>query len=628
MSAKPKSLRSLAALSLGALGVVYGDIGTSPLYALKECFYGLHAVPPTRENVLGVLSLIFWSLILIVTMKYLALVMRADNQGEGGILALMALAFPEQEAGRRNRTRRIFILMGVFGAALLYGDGMITPAISVLSAVEGLKVATPLFEPYVIPITVIVLVGLFSFQSSGTGKVGKVFGPIMLLWFATIAILGVRGIVLAPGVLWSLNPAHGWRFLAANGHSGFLVLGAVFLAVTGAEALYADMGHFGRGPIRRAWFVLILPALVLNYLGEGAFLLVSPAAVVNPFYNLAPSFALYPLVILATAATVIASQALISGVFSLTMQAIQLGYCPRLKIEHTSPAEPGQIYLPQINWALMLACLTLVVGFQSSSHLAAAYGIAISLTMLMTTILLFFAAQRLWNWSALNAALVCFPFFVIELAFSAANLLKVKHGGWVPLVVGLCIFTLLSTWKTGRKILRDRLGESLVPLREFLDGLQRHAPARVSGTAVFLSASTTGTPIALMHNLKHNKVLHQRVIVLTIHNHGVPRIAPEQRVTTEPLPLNFCRVTGHYGFMEAPRVLELLEACQAHNLEFRPQETSYFLSRETIIPSVRPNMAIWRERLFAFLARNAQPATAFFGLPANRVVELGMQIEI
>src|SRR5438477_1140662 len=479
MKTKPHSGRYLAALALGVLGVVYGDIGTSPLYTLKECFYGPHAVAATRENILGVLSLIFWSLILIVSIKYLSILMRADNQGEGGILALMALAFPDREAGAKSRNSAVLILLGVFGAALLYGDGMITPAISVLSAVEGLNVSAPFFEPYVIPITVVVLIGLFAFQKYGTGKVGKIFGPVMLLWFLSLALLGIKGIAKAPDVFSAWNPMYALRFFAHNGWSGFIVLGAVFLAVTGAEALYADMGHFGRRPIRRGWFILVLPSLLLNYLGEGALLLESPLAASNPFYNLAPSWALYPLVILATVATVIASQALISGVFSLTMQAIQLGYSPRLKIEHTSPAEPGQVYVPQVNWVLMLACVGLVVGFRSSSHLAAAYGIAISLTMLMTTILFFFAAQRLWHWSLWSAALVCVPFLMIELAFAGANLLKIAHGGWFPLVAGLVIFTLLSTWKTGRQVLRAKLAASLIPLKDFLKSLVECPPSRV-----------------------------------------------------------------------------------------------------------------------------------------------------
>ena len=628
MTTNPKqSNRYFFGLILGALGVVYGDIGTSPLYALRECFHGAHAIVPDHDNILGVLSLIVWSLIAIVSVKYLAFVMRADNRGEGGILALMALAFPDRKTSRGNPAPTLLISLGVFGAALLYGDGMITPAMTVLSAVEGLKVATPVFDPYIIPLSVCVLIGLFSFQHIGTGKVGIMFGPITLIWFVVIAVLGIRGIILAPEICRAVIPTYGIHFFVQNGWSGFVVLGAVFLAVTGAEALYADMGHFGKRPIRWAWFFLVLPSLLLNYLGQGALLLHSSGAAENPFYRLAPGWALYPLVILATAQAVIASQALISGAFSLTMQAIQLGYAPRIPIDHTSSSEKGQIYIPHVNWALMLACIGLVLGFGSSSNLAAAYGIAVSLTMVVTTLLFYFAARRLWSWSRWKAGVISVIFIAIELAFCGSNLLKILHGGWFPLVVGAGIFTLMSTWKTGRAILSEKLRASSLPYDLFLQDVLKRPPLRIPGTAVFMSGNPGVTPIALLHNLKHNKVLHERVVVLTIVTEEIPHVDPSQRVKVEHLREGFYRITGSYGFMQDPSVPELLESCEAHGLKVKPQETTFFLSRETIIPTRAPGMAIWRERLFAIMARNSQHATAFFRLPANRVVELGMQIE-
>jgi KUP system potassium uptake protein len=615
-----------AGLVLGALGVVYGDIGTSPLYAMRECFYGAHRVEPNSANILGVLSLFFWSLTIIVSVKYLTFVMRASNKGEGGILALLALAFPERESG--TRTRLLFIATGVFGAALLYGDGMITPVVSILGAIEGLKVATPVFENYIVPITIGILVGLFSFQRLGTGRMGVIFGPVMLVWFVAIAVLGIRGIAGAPEVLWAFNPVHAVRFIVNNGAMGFVVLGAVFLCVTGAEALYADMGHFGIQPIRRAWFALVFPALLLNYLGQGALLIGRPAAAENPFYFLAPTWALYPLVVLATAAAVIASQALISGAYSLTMQAIQLGYFPRLIIQHTSHAERGQIYMPQVNWTLMVACVGLVAGFKSSSNLAAAYGIAVTMTMVITTLLFYFAARRLWNWNAWLAGLVASAFLLIEVAFLGANALKITNGGWFPLVIGAVIFTLMSTWKTGRRILRAKLAAATLPYEMFLDDVKANPPVRVPGTAVFMSGSAEGTPIALLHNLKHNKVLHERVIILTAATRDVPYVNEVDRVTLQKSEHGFYRVLGYFGFMEEPNVPQLLELCQKQGLDYRPEQTTFFLSRETIIPTKMPGMALWRERLFAMMSRNAQHATTFFRLPVNRVVELGMQVEL
>jgi KUP system potassium uptake protein len=575
-----------------------------------------------------VLSLIVWSLTLIVSIKYLCFVMRADNRGEGGILALLALAFPERRSASAGRLTAVFVGLGIFGAALLYGDGMITPAITVLGAIEGLNVATPAFEHWVVPITVVILVALFSFQRIGTGGVGRIFGPVMVLWFASISVLGVRGIVAAPEVLGALNPTHAVDFLRVTGGKGFLVLGAVFLAITGAEALYADMGHFGRRPIRIAWFAMVMPALLLNYFGQGALLLREPAAALNPFYRLAPAWALYPMVIIATAAAIIASQALISGAFSLTMQAIQLGYCPRLKVEHTSSSTRGQIYIPYVNWMLMLSCTGLVIGFRTSGNLAAAYGIAVTLTMIVTTLLFYFAARRLWHWSAWAAGLFCGTFLLIEVAFFGANLLKIAHGGWFPLVVGGLIFTVMATWRTGRKVLGDRLRGSFIPLNLFLEDVQRTAPLRVPGTAVFMSSNAESTPRALLHNLKHNRVLHQSVIFLTIQVEDVPHIEPAHRNTLEKLREGFHRVIARYGFMEDPNVPEILEHCRPLGLKFDWMNTTFFLSRETIIATKQPGMAMWRERLFAFLSRNAQRPTDFFRIPANRVVELGMQVEM
>jgi KUP system potassium uptake protein len=613
-------------LVLGALGVVYGDIGTSPLYALRECFHGTQGVTPTPANILGVVSLIFWSLTLIVTIKYLGLVMRADNKGEGGILALLSVSVPERQAG--GRVAQILTSLGVFGAALLYGDGIITPAVTVLGAVEGLEVATPVFQDFVVPIAVAVLVGLFSVQRFGTGQMGRVFGPVMLVWFLALAILGVRGILQAPAILGALSPHHAIGFLMSRGHTAFVVLGSVFLAVTGAEALYADMGHFGARPIRQAWIAIVFPGLLLNYLGEGALLLTDPAAARNPFFLLAPSWAVLPLVGLSTLAAVIASQALISGAYSLTMQAVQMGYLPRLRIRHTSHSERGQIYMPQVNAFLMIACIGLVLSFQSSSRLAGAYGIAVSLTMLSTTVLFFGAARRLWNWSRLRAGLVCGVFFVVELTFAAANGLKLMQGGWFPLVVGLFIFVQMTTWHKGRADLRARLADSYLPLELFLKDMESARLHRVPGTAVFMSGNPTGTPIALLHNLRHNQVLHERVVILTILNQDVPFIPTAERLRMEQLRPDVYRVIGQYGFMEQPSIPTLLEKCVALGLKLDPNKTTFFLSRETIIPSKTHGLAAWRGRIFAAMSRNAQPATAFFQLPPNRVVELGMQIEV
>ena len=618
----------LAATALAALGVVYGDIGTSPLYALRTCFNPETGVSATHDNVLGILSLIFWSLILIVSVKYLVFVLRADNRGEGGILALMALAFPERSKESSTRTAWVLIAFGLFGAALLYGDGLITPAISVLGAMEGLEVATPALKPYIVPVTIIVLIGLFCVQRVGTGGVGRVFGWVMLLWFATLAVLGFKQIFHTPEVLQCVNPTYAWRFFTENGLRGFHQLGAVFLVLTGAEALYADMGHFGKKPIRMAWFGLVLPALFINYLGQGALVLDTPEAASNPFYRLAPSWALYPLVALATAAAVIASQALISGSFSLTMQAVQLGYMPRVAIEHTSSSARGQIYIPWVNWGLMIACIGLVLGFRSSDNLASAYGIAVVLTMIITTLLFYFTARRLWKWNLFPTAALCAVFLAAELAFLSANLVKIQHGGWFPLTIGVIGFTIMSTWKTGRNRLRQRLVNSLLPIEDFLKDVAESKPQRVSGTAIFLAGNPDGTPAALTHNFKHNKIIHKRVVLLTILIEEIPFVETERRVEVADLGEGFFRVIGRYGFMEEPDALEILKLCKPHGLNFREMETTFFLSRETIISSERRGLARWRKRLFALLSRNAQPANAYFRLPPNRVVELGLQVEI
>jgi len=613
-------------LALTTLGVVYGDIGTSPLYALRECFFGDYGVEPTPANVLGVLSLIFWALVIVISIKYLAFIMRADNRGEGGILALMALTRPARAGSTRERWPLIAI--GIFGAALLYGDGMITPAISVLSAVEGLHVATPFFAPYVIPITIVILVTLFLFQYHGTARVGIIFGPVTLLWFVVIAGLGVRGITTAPSVLAALDPLHGLAFLAHHRGRGFFVLGAVFLVVTGGEALYADMGHFGRRPIRLTWFAVVLPALLLNYLGQGALLLGEPGAAHNPFYRLAPDWALYPLVGLATVATVIASQAVISGAFSLTRQAIQLGYSPRLEIEHTSPDEIGQIYIPPVNWALMLATIGLVLGFQSSSRLAAAYGMAVTTTMVITTVLFAVVARELWGWQRRTALAVAGAFLVVDLAFFGANVIKIEHGGWFPLVIAATVFTLMTTWKRGRQILAQRLQSGGLAIDLFLADVGARATVRVPGTAVFMTGNANGVPPALLHNLKHNKVLHERVVFLTVVSEEVPRVPLQQRLEMQTLGHGFHRIVAHYGFMEDPNIPQVLRIAARDGLDFPPMETTFFLSRETLLATDKPGMAVWREKLFAFMSRNAQGATAFFRIPPNRVIEIGLQIEL
>ena len=618
---------------MAALGIVYGDIGTSPIYAFKECFAPGHGAPVSASNVLGVVSLILWSLLLIVTVKYLVYVLRADNKGEGGILALLSLAFPEAKTGHRSRLAKSFAAIGIGGACLLYGDGIITPAISVLGAVEGLKMAGAGLDRFILPISVIIILVLFAAQRFGTAKVGRIFGPITLVWFVTIAILGIRGILMQPEILKAFNPLHGLTFLAGHGKIGLVVLGSVVLAVTGGEALYADMGHFGPRPIRLAWFVAVFPALILNYLGQGALLLAQPeiaaTSTFNPFYQLCPQWALYPLVILATAAAIIASQALISGAYSLTMHAIQLGYMPRLLIEHTSEHERGQIYMPQVNFALMVACLGLIFGFKTSENLASAYGVAVTFTMVTTTLLFFFASQRVFGWSRLHASLVAGGMLMVEGPLAIANLLKIPHGGWFPLLIAGAMFLIMSTWKTGRRLVWERLRISAMPAVKFVADMAKKDPLRVAGTAVYMASSPHTTPMALLHNLKHNKVLHKRVVFFTICVDEDPVVDKAHRLEVERMESGFWRVQAHYGFMETPNIQAILRQCAEHDLEFHEMDTTFFLSRETVIPKAdNGGMNIWQEHMFAIMVRNALSATAYFRLPANRVVELGMQVEI
>jgi KUP system potassium uptake protein len=618
--------RYLFVLSLAALGVVYGDIGTSPLYALRECFHGTHAITPSPANILGVLSLIFWSLIIVISIKYLVFVLRAHNHGEGGILSLTALATPIRPSGRTEHAFLIFI--GIFGAALLYGDGIITPAISVLGAIEGLTLATPIFSPYVVPITICILFALFAFQSKGTAKVGRVFGPITLMWFTALAALGIAQIVRYPEVMVAVNPVHALDFFVRNGWHGFLILGSVFLVVTGGEALYADMGHFGTRPIRLVWFSVVLPALLLNYFGQGALLLEDPEAAHNPFYRLAPGWALYPMIVLATAAAVIASQAVISGAFSLTMQAVQLGFSPRLKINHTSTREFGQIYIPAVNWALMVGCIVIVVAFRSSTNLAAAYGVAVTSTMVITTILFYVIARRIWGWHLIPTAALALFFIIIDLAFFGANIIKVAQGGWFPLMLAALVFIVMTTWKKGRRILNERIQTEAKPLEEFLQEMTRRPPTRVSGTAIFMNGNASRTPPALLHNLEHNKVLHERVLFVTVKTKQIPFVAREERVEIEALGNGFHRLKVYYGFMEDPDIPNVLENLSMPGFTYVQQDTTYFLGRETIIASKHPGMALWREKIFSVISQNATSATAYFCIPPDRVVEMGEQIEI
>ncbi len=617
----------LATLSLTALGVVYGDIGTSPLYALRECFKAEYGITPTNENVLGVLSLILWSLVLVISIKYAAFVLRADNRGEGGILALLALLLQEERRDDDKRRRLVLIALGLFGASLLCGEGIITPAISVLSAVEGLEVSAPALQPFVMWISLAIVFALFMVQRFGTARVGSAFGPIMLVWFTTIAVLGVNSIALTPTVLQSVNPVHAINFFLVHGTAGFLTLGAVVLVVTGAEALYADMGHFGKRPIRVAWFAAVLPALLLNYFGQGALLLREASAAENPFYLLAPTAFRWPLLFIATAAAVVASQALISGAFSLTQQSVQLGYSPRMQIIHTSEQEAGQIYIPEVNKALMVGCLILILGFRTSSNLSAAYGIAVTGAMAITSILFGVVARQRWNWSRALVGWLTFQFLAIDLSFLSANLVKLRHGGWVPLAIAMCVYTLMSTWKRGRLQLSDIQREGSIPLPTFLESISRRPPVRVRGTAVFMTSSPDGVPAVLLHHLKHNKCLHDTVVLLSVQTRGVPAVDYARRVTIEELGQGFHRITAMFGFMEMPNVPEVLKIAQKKGVPVPKMDTSYYLGRERLVMAHKANMSPWRKQLFAVMSRNARSATEFFQIPPNRVVELGAQIE-
>ena len=619
------SKSSLATLTLGAIGVVYGDIGTSVLYALKEVFGSGH-VPFTPDNVFGILSIFFWTLTVIVSIKYVALVLRADNNGEGGLVAMLALA--SQAVKDKPRLRRVLLIIGIFGTCLFYGDGVITPAISVLSAVEGLEVISPAFKKWVIPLTLVILFGLFAVQKRGTSGIGKFFGPITVVWFLVIALLGLMHIATNPAVLAALNPYYALRFMWLQPGTTFIILGAVVLCVTGGEALYADMGHFGKKPIRLAWFSVVMPALTLNYFGQGALLLENPTAVKNPFYLMAPDWALIPLVILATMATVIASQALITGAFSVTKQVIQLGYLPRLQILHTSVKEAGQIYIPFVNWGLFAAIVLAVVMFKSSSNLAAAYGIAVCTDMLITTVLTFFVIRFHWKYPLWLCIAATGFFFVVDLAFWASNMFKLFDGGWFPLVIGGVIFMLMVTWKEGRNLLSVKLRSDALDLSGFLEAVFVSPPTRVDGTAVFLTSEVGTVPNALLHNLKHNKVLHAHNLFVTVKNHEVPWIGLDKRLVIEPLGHHCWQVVVHYGFKNDPDLPKALEQIKGHGCEFEDMTTSYFLSRDTVIPTMGAGMAQWREKLFAQMHHNASAAADFLKLPNNAVVELGSKIEI
>ena len=621
----PENQRRITALALGAIGVVFGDIGTSPLYTMKETL-GTHGMTPTPA-VLGVLSLVFWALIIVVSLKYVTFVMRADNKGEGGIMALMALA--QRSMSKSAGARWVLAGFGIFGAALFYGDGVITPAISVLGAVEGLQVAAPALGRYVVWIALVILLGMFAVQRHGTHKVGKAFAPVMTVWFLVLAVLGVRQIIANPQVLYAINPWHAMRFFVSHGNTSFIALGGVVLALTGAEALYADMGHFGKKPIRVAWFGFVLPALVLNYFGQGALLLHDPLAIASPFYLMVPHVLLYPMIVLSALAAVIASQAVISGAFSMTREAMSLGYSPRMRVVHTSREMSGQIFVPWVNRMLMVLVILAVLGFRSSDNLGAAYGIAVTGTMTMTTLLALVVARKRWKWSLPAVILVGALFLVIDLSFFGANLLKVAHGGWFPLVLGVVVFAVMTTWRRGREIVVREINQSGLALEPFVENIAEHPPLRVPGTAVFLTANQNAVPHALLHNLKHNKVLHERNVLLTVDMLETPVADAEERIQIVPLNHDFVGLELRFGFAEDPNVPLALALCAREGLNFDMMDTTFFLSRENIVADVRrPGMALWRDKLFAFLSRNAMPATAFFQIPGNRLIELGAQVEI
>ncbi|TAM50324.1 MAG: potassium transporter Kup [Paraburkholderia sp.] len=618
---------SLPTLALAAIGVVFGDIGTSPLYALKEAFSPAHGIALTDHSILGVISLLFWAIVVVVSIKYVLFVMRADNNGEGGVLALMALSL--RPFSSKSRVTGVLMMLGIFGACMFYGDAVITPAISVISAVEGLEIATPHLSHLVLPITMVILVALFWIQRHGTSLVGKLFGPIMLVWFATLALLGVNHIVRAPQIIAALNPYYALSFMHTHMLQAYVVLGSVFLVLTGAEALYADMGHFGVRPIRLAWYVLVMPSLVLNYFGQGALLMQNPKAIENPFFLMAPQWALLPLVVLSTVATVIASQAVISGAYSLTSQAIQLGYVPRMKVLHTSELAIGQIYVPVVNWLLLFIILCVVVGFKSSDSLAAAYGIAVTTTMVITTVLACVVMVNVWNWNKVLVAIIIAAFMAVDLAFFGANLLKVAEGGWLPLGIGAMLFFLLMTWYKGRMLVKERTAADGIPLAPFVQGLLAHPPHRVSGTAIYLTGSDSLVPVSLLHNLKHNKVLHERTIFLTFLTRDIPYVKEADRITLKDVGGGLYLVRAAYGFNETPDVkVVLFELERAYGMQFELMDTSFFLARETVVPTQLPGMSILRERVFAWMHQNAAKPTDFFRIPANRVVELGTKIEI
>jgi KUP system potassium uptake protein len=614
-------------LAFTALGVVYGDIGTSPLYAIKDCFKSVYGIEPTALNVFGLLSLIFWSLVLVVAVKYVGFILRADNRGEGGVYALLALIIATVRKSGGGPRKTALIMLGLFGGAFLYGDGIITPAISVLGAMEGLEVISPEFVRFVVPISFAIIAALFYFQYVGTARIGGTFGWIMLAWFLSIGALGVRGILGHVEILGALNPWHGVLFFAAHPLRSFVVLGAVVLVITGGEALYADMGHFGRRPIRLAWFGLVLPALILNYFGQGALILASPSAVENPFYLLAPPWFLVPLLIVSTLAAIVASQALISGAFSLTQQAVQLGYIPRVRIVHTSKQEAGQIYIPEVNAALAIGTLLLVVAFRSSVALGQAYGVAVTGTMVITNLLFFSIARERFGWTRARAWTFLGAFMLIDLTFFLANLLKVPTGGWVPLVVAAWVFALMTTWKRGRDLLRGILVDRSLPIDDFVASLNTSRIVRVPGCAVFMTSEAEGTPVVLLHHLKHNKVLHEKVILLSIITRESPEVANDKRLRVEKLEQGIHRVQAYYGFMESPNVQQIMNRLKDAGIRASRMDTTYYLGREQIIPTSRSGMARWRKRVFAFMARNARSATEFFSIPPNRVVELGAQIE-
>nr|MBC7613959.1 potassium transporter Kup [Pseudopedobacter sp.] len=624
MTQENQGKSKLALVTLSALGIVFGDIGTSPLYALRECFFGEHGMEVNEVNIFGVLSLIFWSLIFVISIKYLLVVMRADNNGEGGIMALMELVLPKKKG-----TNYLFILsIGLFGAALLYGDGIITPAISVLSALEGLKIATPLFEPYIIPVTIIILFFLFFFQKKGTAGVGKIFGPIILVWFITLGVLGISGIFKNPNIINALNPIHAIVFFQLHGFTGILVLGAVFLVVTGGEALYADMGHFGKKPIKLGWFLIVLPCLVLNYLGQGAIILQNPTFAENPFYYLAPNWALYPLVILSAMATIIASQAVISGAFSLTHQAIQLGYLPRFNVVHTSAHEKGQIYIPQINWMLFIATAALVFSFKNSSNLAAAYGVAVTTTMVITTLLAFTAMIKLWKWNLTISIIVTTLFIIIDLSFFYANIIKVPDGGWFPLLVGILIYIMMTTWYKGRRLLRIKLTKLTDTLDKFIGYYQKNVSHIVPGTAFFLTANPNGTPPTLVNNIKYNKVIHEQVIITSIKIANVPYLELKENLELKRLNENIFQVIATYGYMDQPDIPTLVELLSELKVIGNVDDITYFLGKETIVITKDTGMSPWRETLFDFMSRNSERITTYFNLPPQKVCEIGTQVKL